>query len=99
MYELDRDLSLRFLRSSRWSHLRVRRHGVQERRVFPEQLQVPVYLPGWSCRLRPSLLDGREAAQPRLPHAETGEGAREVLRGVGVRFSLQTELHGLCFGR
>lgn len=84
--------------SSRGSHLRVRRHGVQERRDFPEQLQVPVYLSGRSRGLCPSLLHGHPAAQPRLPHAKTGQGAREVLRGVGVRFSLQTQFHGLCFG-
>lgn len=72
------------LRSSRRRHLCVRRHRVQERRDFPEQLQVPVHLSGRRRGLRASLLHERAAAQPRLPHAEEGQGSREVLRGVGV---------------
>lgn len=87
------------LRSSRWRHLRVRRHRVQERGDVPEQLQVPVHLPGWRRGLRAPLLHGRAAAQPRLPHAQEGQGSGEVLRGVGVRFSLQTQLRGLRSGR
>lgn len=96
MYKVNHDLSLSFLfHSSRGSHLCVWRHGVQEWRDLPEQLQIPVYLSGWSCRLCPSLLHGHQAAQPRLPHAQTSQSAREVLRGVGVWFSLHTQFHGL----
>lgn len=98
LFELNLDLTfVNPPHRKRRSHLCFRRHGVQERGDFPEQLQVSVYLPGRSCGLCASVLHGRPAAQPRLPNAQTGQGAREVLRGVGVRHPLHQHLHGLRF--
>lgn len=86
--------------SARGRHLRVRRNGVQERRELPEQLQVPVHLPGCGGGLRAPVLHGRASAQPRLPCAPTRQSARQVLRGVGVRRpAAHKQLHGLSLTR
>lgn len=72
-------------RSSGRRPVRVQRHGVPERRVLPEQLQVPVHLPGRRGGLRAPLQHGRPPAQPRLPLPAPGEAPWKVLRGVGLR--------------
>lgn len=88
------------LSSSRGRPLRVRRKCVSQRWIIPEQLQIPVYMPGWRSGLRATLRHGRETAQPRLPHASQGQSARKMLWGMGMRLSPhQQHFHGLFSAR